>query len=617
MVFSTEFWPFTLLGAAIAATVAWVLVKLGGGEQGAKKEGKRDTLAGAAALLSFVTSLVVLRGMMYYQMPVFQGAFWGYSSVVVVVMLPAAFFALMIGGIGSVNKGRVVVPAVCTLLVIFGWPIAKYMYEAVGPHNRIRFAALANIKVAGKDEKIPPSNPSQLVMVSQRIAHFKGQSVLGSLGSKYELKEESYTLQSVGGHRYWVAPLTLHNFGDTLNLDNPESPGYVVVDAENPEVDPILKDGFHIKLFPDQKWGLFLQRYIYTEGFKERIIDRPYFEVDDNWQPYWVAAYVKQPFGGVAGKVVEKAIVINVAQVEPKIEVFDPSDPEQRKKFAWVDRVVTRDLVLEYARDWGKWSGEFAHEHPWKVWFGFDKTGTKKPDDAELCYTTEGENVWVLPMTSVVETDHACLGILVMETNRNEGKFYSGLQGFNVGSSVSQTMEQARDNMKHYPVGHIQIMSIYGELTWVAIYEAKQTIGASFGGIGLLHAHSQNAADVIFATDKASALRRYQTQLAGRKFGSEKVSRTVTPGKEVSGKVLRISPAISQGVLDAQGSVFQVRLAGETAHVFMVSKDVYTQIGLVRDGDEVTLTYVDPVEDTGSGIKEVPVKTFQCKLLGN
>src|SRR6185369_9666291 len=116
------------------------------------------------------------------------------------------------------------------------------------------------------------------------------------LGSTYEINKDSYTLQSVKGHRYWIAPLTFHNFFDEINMGSPVSPGYVVVDAEDPDAEPEIKQGYKIRLFTDQIWGLSLTRFLYQYGYTDGILDDPTLEVDDDWTPYWVVTYIRRPF---------------------------------------------------------------------------------------------------------------------------------------------------------------------------------------------------------------------------------------------------------------------------------------------------------------------------------
>src|SRR3989442_7507935 len=106
-------------------------------------------------------------------------------------------------------------------------------------------AAIPKITVERPTTPLIPTDPNHIVLVSQSVASFKGQQILGSngqnLGSSYNLDPNSYTLQSINHHLYYVAPLSYNNI--FINLSNSSTPGFVVVDAENPQAVPALHTG--------------------------------------------------------------------------------------------------------------------------------------------------------------------------------------------------------------------------------------------------------------------------------------------------------------------------------------------------------------------------------------
>ncbi|CAN5527216.1 hypothetical protein BH10CYA1_BH10CYA1_32480 [soil metagenome] len=603
MIFDGNFWLLTIVCSLIGAGLAAALAFLGRQNNqldNLNKQGKSSiNRTVIASLISFPVVLLLTRLLMYYVQPVFIGSFAGYFDVALVVLLPS----VILGCVFSARLMRSAIIGGSLLLILLLVPTVQYLYVTMGSANAQNFVNLPKIRTARPDEKLPPTDPDHMVLVTQSIAAFKGQTALtstgGNLGSRYKIASESYTLQAIRGHRYYAAPLIFINFSDQINWGSPESPGYVIVDAENAETPAELKLGFHIRLFPDGDFGLNLERYLYQQGFTDGILNDATFEVDDDWQPTFTIAYLKRPFGNIAGRVMDKVIVVNVAN-EPKVTVHDASDPA----IAWVDRVMSGDLVDEYVDDWGWYSGEYAKDNFWPVWFGWQKQGTMKKADRELAYTTNEQNVWVIPMTSTNASDHSVNGVLLYETKENAAVYFPGLNGFNQGSSVTETMSHARDNIRNYPVESLQLYSIYGELTWVAIYAAPQSIGKSFGGIGILHAHAQNAADVIFANDKQTALSRYASQLAGKSNGDSSVSQTVNQSKEITGKIKRI------GALPIATSVptYMFVIYGDE-HTFILTRDTYSRVPLLREGDEVTFTFMD-TKNT-----EEAVGTFHCPSL--
>jgi len=598
MIFSTEYWPIALLWALIAGVVSAALAYACGSDQDRSKK------ALVAGCIAFVIALLAVRVVMYYGQPSFQGSFFGYWPLLAASMIPAFAVGMIVGG----GNKKTWIATILAALTLFAVPFVQYAANAWGTANAIRHAELPHIRTAGADDKIPPTDPNRMVLVTRSIAVFKGQTALSTqagIASRYGINPATYTLQYVNGHRYWLAPLSPINTGDTfwtpLFGGAATSPGYVVVDAENPSKDAWLKTGYEISLFTDQPWTMSLERSVYLAGFNNGLLEEPIFEVDDDWKPYYTISYVKRAFGGMSGRTLDHVIAVDVSKKTPVLKEYTLAD-----KPKWIDRVVADDLVKEWATDWGMYNGEYARDHYWSVAFGINKTGTMKPADFELAYTTDDHNVWVVPMTSTSDNDHTVVGVLVFESGKNEGVYYPGIKGFNEPASVVETMVNARDNIKHYPVESVQLYNIYGQLTWVAIYVAPQSIGKSFGGIGMVHAHSQDAADVIYASDKSTALRLYETQLARSGNGNESISQTAKQGKEITGRVLRIAPLPSAQLSGTPTYMFIIEGSERT---FLVTRDTYLRIPLVHEGDEVTFTYLD----TASA--ETPVTTFACKGL--
>src|SRR5581483_10480957 len=122
--------------------------------------------------------------------------------------------------------------------------------------NAKALAAIPDVKMQ-QTKTLPPTDARNIVLVSQSVASYKGQQVLGSngqnLGSAYNLDPASYTLQSINHHLYYVAPLSYNNL--FANLSSPTTPGFVVVDAEDPQAIPQLyteqtKPGTSIRYLP-------------------------------------------------------------------------------------------------------------------------------------------------------------------------------------------------------------------------------------------------------------------------------------------------------------------------------------------------------------------------------
>jgi len=570
MFFDTHFWLTAIITGGIAAVLAFLFAA----------SNKKWT-----TILSGATTLLIVRLIMYYIQPSFTGSFFGCLELILATLAPPFIFVWTIGSEDGTTRHffRCFIPAFALLFIV---PTLQYVFNAWGADNAQRFVKQAKIRVASADDKMPPTDPQHMVLVTKEIAAFRGQAALtsngGTLSSKYKVDSDDYDLQCVQKHRYWIAPLTYTNTSDQLNFNSPQSPGYVVVDAENPETPAIVKEGFEITVFEDGDFGQNLSRFLYQSGYQDGYLLDPKFEVDDNWNPHWIVTYAKRPFGNITGMEITKVLVVDVSHATPKTTVYDID-----KQPKWIDRVMPRDLLEDYVSKWGRYGGDYAKENFWSVWWGWSKTGTTEAADWDLNYTTDEQSVWVIPMTSRNSTDHGAVGVLVYETSNDSAVYYPGLHGFTCGDGVRDAMFHARDNIKGYTVASMQLYSIYGQLTWVAIYTSPQSIGASFAGVGLLHSNSVSSADVIFASDMPTALSRYFSQLASHP-GNSGVSRVAKPGNEKKGKIARI--AYLPGNQSTPTYVFM--LDGDSSS-YVVTRETYKLIPLLEKGDDVEFRYIE------------------------
>jgi hypothetical protein len=597
MLFDSHFWPMAMIFATLSAAFAFFLGSTASStkqrsrhsdDDTSKKSASTSTSVGmAAAIVTFFVDLIVQRVDLYYAMPSFTGSFFGYFAPVFCALVPA----IIIGCIFAGGNGKAVLRSIVAVLVLFGWPLGQSLYNSFGPDNAKAYASLPNVHMAAASETIPPTDEQHLVQVTPDMAALKAKTVLSSKGNystRYAIG--NLTLQAIKGHRYYAAPLVPTNAGDTywtpLFGGRTESPGYVLVDAEDKEAQPELRDGFHITVFEDMPFGMKLERFVYQAGWDRGTLDNATFEVDDDFQPHWTITYVTPAFGNIVGKKISKVLVVDVANAEPVVHAYDQGDPAIK----WVDRVVSSDLVKTYANDWGVYGQAYSNQsfgNWFKVWIGISKQDTMVPADGDnglmLSYTKDEHSIWVVPMTSQNSTDHGVIGVLVFETDQNKATFYPSLRGFNHGGSVAQTMAGAKDNqMFKYSIENLELYNIYGHLTWVAIYTKPQTLGSTFGAIGFMDARSQEVSDVAYGTDLQSALADYANKLAQGSSGmaASQANQTVS----FHGRIWRIAP---------NGTSWRFQLVGDGGHYFDVNTQTYPGTPLLRDGDEVEGSYQD------------------------
>jgi hypothetical protein len=268
---------------------------------------------------------------------------------------------------------------------------------------------------------------------------------------------------------------------------------------------------------------------------------------------------------------------------------------------------MPQGLIDEYLKAWGKWNNAYAKANPWKVWWNIRKDESSQPVDYDMNYTNENHSVWVVPMSSMNNSDHAVSGVVVYETTKNEATFYPNIRGFNEGVTVQETIGNSPVLLgRSLGVENPQLFSIYGELTWVAVVTNPQSTGKGYAGIALLPAKNQKSADVVFAADMQRALGGYANLLARRGNQNMGDVNQLADNKEVTGKVIAIG-VVPGSLQQANVWVFMIEGDGRT---FTLGRDTYSKIPLVEKGDKVTFKYLEI-----AGNNELAVSSFRAERL--
>ncbi|HLY29580.1 MAG TPA: hypothetical protein VKQ36_01005 [Ktedonobacterales bacterium] len=435
--------------------------------------------------------------------------------------------------------------------------------------------ALANIPhliTEPASRSLPQTNVDHIVLVTQDVAAYLGQQTLASggqnYGSAYHTETDEYTLQAVKGHLYWIAPLVFNNVW--ANLGRWQSPGYVVVDAEDPNAQAVLRTGYHLHYLPDALFNYDLLRHVYLSGYTYGNLLDPTLEVNDNWQPYFTIS-LSQPSRGFTGDVVTRVLLVDPQS--GAITAYAPNNVP-----SWVDRVIPASLVDQYLSWWGLYA-----KAPWLNPSG---AGQQQPstDTPELVYNQVNQPVWLEPMTSSSGSDNSSTGIVLFDTRDMTGRFYP-LTGLGVTTNVENTFQSNPSNIRGYTVDAVQLYEIYNEPTWVCTFVQKNAYGASFQAMGIVDARHLQGANVIMATDKATALAGYAQWLADHATAG---TGPVPSGKltTIQGQVTRISATTESGT-----TVYYLLIAGQSL-IFKAGLSLSPQLPLAQVGDTVRVTFL-------------------------
>ncbi len=475
---------------------------------------------------------------------------------------------LMADGAGAAGIFMFILVLFVAVIVNSGIVVSTTWFDG----NAKGLAALPNVTVMPSGAQLPPTNVQHIVQVTQAIASFKGQQTLGqngqNLGSLYQVIQSDFVLQSVNQHLYWIAPLVYNNI--FVNLSHSSTPGYVVVDAENPNAPAELKTGYTMRYIPGALFNQDLIRHIYLSGYVNGNLEDPTLEVNDNWQPYFTVSLMT-PSHGFTGKTISKVLL-----ADPQtgaVQAYAPQDTP-----SWVDRVYSQDVVNQYMTWWGLYH--------YASWFNPSGALQQQPASApELVYNTIDQPVWIIPMTSSAASDNSSTGIVLFDTRKNSAQYYQ-LSGLGIGDNVIHTFSSNPHNIRNYDVSGVQLYNIYGKPTWVAIFSQANSQGATFQAIGLLDANELSGSNVQMEPTLNQALSDYQQWLATNAGGSS-IASSQGSVENFSGKLLRIAPATVNNE-----TVYYLWVQGQS-NILTAPLSLSPLLPLAQPGDMITGTYLN------------------------
>jgi len=294
-------------------------------------------------------------------------------------------------------------------------------------------------KLIGKVEvvkEIPSSlqlaDPTHVCLVSCEMAENSMQAALSSFkvsedvisGSRYEIGE--LKKQFVDNELWWIAPMEFRDYF-TWKKDK-QVPGYLRVSAENPtaiaQAVQYNKQGkeIHVKYLNSACFGNRAKRYLRYNGYATAILREFTFEVDDDWNPYYVVSVVerKTAFTGY-----DYLGVILFDLQSGKLQYITNEELSTDPRWRWIDRGAAFKVVKYQV---GKW-GLYANSNWWYYIMQGDKS--QKPGGVWHFVRGNGENsdhsFFLTDMVSIPGSEDqspALTGFMMTDSRSGKAYFY-------------------------------------------------------------------------------------------------------------------------------------------------------------------------------------------------
>ncbi|MCX6797850.1 MAG: hypothetical protein NTX66_01345 [Candidatus Falkowbacteria bacterium] len=432
---------------------------------------------------------------------------------------------------------------------------------------------------------LQPADPAHICLVSDSMAENSVHTALSNFkvaagvvpGSRYKIGEG--TKQFVDGQLWWIFPVEFDGYFKWKQ--DKQVPGYLRVSAEDPTAQPqavqFNKKGeeIHVKYLNSACYELMAVRYLRHNGYAKSIFGEFTYEVDDDWNPFYVAPLIERTTA-FTGYVYTGIVLLDIQS--GKFQHISKEELASNPKWHWIDRGADLEILQYQLSKWG----QYDHSTFWDNFWHGDKV-QKSDGDWYLVYS--GNRCFFLTDMTSNSSDQALTGFAIFEGATGRAIFYSA-----VGVTAKNASQAASSLWANYPgtkVAELVPYNIDGHMTYVVpMIKNKQ-----FMGVSLICMYDKNICAMGTTFDRALAKYRMAIDGAGH-------NRTVPNGGkeiiklEISGEISEVGMPI---MIDQQ-QYFFFMLKGVNKSFEIPYNNANLSVPYLKAGKNVRLTYTDTKE---------------------
>lgn len=519
------------------------------------------------AIIYFFVSYVVY----YLCMPSLDYSLGGGALFWTIILSVASIIIL---GIRDSASGTSTLPSALMILsIIF------VSFSGCGMFNTGKYSALVgDMGTQGKtlkhwtqqNQEISPTHirivPQEHAIAISKTALNQHSDEKGNIvGSQFQISEDYMTLQKVKDELVYVCPLDYRSWGSYNATSG--VPGYVLVNAEDQHATPKYINGYSMKYTPGAYFGNNLERYLYENGYTNKVLKDYSFEIDDELKPFWVVSVCHHTIGVLSGLVVDGVVIVDPEN--GKINYYDKD-----KVPSWVDRVMPIDIVHENLSNWGSYLNGYWNNTPVGA-----ASNLRVPESTVLNYGSDGVCYYVTPMTSNNSKDNTMTDLVY--TNSRTGVSHRYSVSGSTEDAISATVE-ATVKFQNLHGAAIVYENVADRLTALVPILAEDH---SIRGLALVDVMTKS---LSWDPDPSNALIKYQNSLGS--LGSAIGTDVATVEKTFIGKVDRINESFT-----SLGSMYYLYFKDQP-HIFTVPQ-TFHKVLITQAGDSVSIKYLDSESD--------------------
>lgn len=250
---------------------------------------------------------------------------------------------------------------------------------------------------------IEPFEQTQVQIIDKNISMSLADRVFGELGadvvSQYKISD-NYASCVINNRMYRITPVEYSGFIKWLSTSSSGAPGFISVDVTTGETK------FH-ELSNGMKYTQ--NAYFFNNlslklriSYPTYIFGQTKFEVDDNFNPYWITEVLSYRF---VGKAVDVKGIVVTDPITGESNYYDVEDVP-----SWVDNVYSASMICDQYNDYGSLVNGL---------FNFSQKGITATTD-DYAYLQKDGHLWMYTGITSVGNDESNVGFIYVDLQNKD-----------------------------------------------------------------------------------------------------------------------------------------------------------------------------------------------------
>lgn len=517
------------------------------------------TKRGCAVLMFLVTAVFTV--LFWLATPAISIGYFGsviFIEIYLLIMISLIVEFVKHGDLEDFAKAAATVFILFFVIDIIGLIANCSIFHAGALYTQLGNGNASNIQEIDYDNMVKQIDTSQIAIVDYDTAKNLADKKLGeegALGSRVKLGKGAK--MEVNGEILWVFPLEHTGFFKWMH--NNSTPGYITVSASNTSKVKMYSNYSNMYMLSSY-WGHNLERHLRFNGCLTTGLTEYTYELDDEYNPYWVVTTFKNTTVWTNPEATGVAICNAQTGEIKKYALNEVPD--------WVDVVQPDEFIARQINNYGK----YVHG-----WFNpSDEDKTKKTDGILTVYS-DSDCYYFTGMTSV-GGDESTIGFIMVNT-RNKKAYFSRLGGCTEDAAMGRA-NTLWANYGYYSVEPMPI-NLNGAPTYAHAMKSENS--------GLIVAYAMvNIKDITICAKGDTlneAARAYAKQLsiAGMGYAASDTAYSY----DLQGTVWRISEEVQDG------SSFYTFMVVEDDKLFTCGYSISDELAITREGDTISISFID------------------------